>query len=423
MTRAPRGPAVGRRLGAAVVALLLLAACTGTREPRPPTLLVVGAAPGGAPHLLLLEDVTETARPGEPRLVLVPGGARPLPAPAVALDFEDRGLERPAAWVLTREVADDGGAPAVTAYLQRFLVAEVDTADPAAFAEDLDRRVTLTAPGGGGALDGLSPTAPSTCPTALQVDRTGSWAVVLDDPARCGGGEHPELWLVPLAPDLGPPRSVLGTQDLAPLAPYLDQRPLDQAVYFLVGGIDTTNVFALDLSDDGGAERLEGASLPERAVDLRTAAGAGDLLLALADDDLLAVDVARPGPALRTGTQAGGAALATDPTGLSSEVLVLTGTVVAFHEDPEDGSPDTASRLAVAATVDPLTRFAYAVGEGRLTVLDLLTGGSTDRSFQAYTEPLPELELPSGAPASLSGADTGPVTVIGWVRAATPPAP
>jgi len=77
----------------------------------------------------------------------------------------------------------------------------------------------------------------------------------------------------------------------------------------------------------------------------------------------------------------------------------------------------------VAATIDPLTRFAYAVGEGRLTVLDLLTGGDTDRSFQAYTEPLPELELPRGAPASLVGADSGPVTVIGWVRAATPPAP
>lgn len=412
-----------RRLAAALAAALLLASCTGTREPRPTTLLVVGAAPGGAPRLLLVEDVTETAPPGDPRLVVVPGGARDLPAPAVALDFEERGLDRPAAWVLTRAVADSGGTPAVTAYLQRFEVADVDPTDPTAFAEDAPRRVTLTEPGGSGVLDGRSPTSPATCPTALQVDEDGTFAVVLDDPPRCGSGDHPELWLVPLRPGLGQPRSLLGTQDLAPLPPYLDQRSSDQVVYFLVGAIERTHVYALRGADDDAARRLEGVSLPAPASDLAAAAGAGDLLLALAQGDLLATNLVEPGPALRTDTVDTAAALAADPTGTAPEVLALGGAVVAFHEDPEDGEPDTATRPSVAATIDPLTRFAYAVGEGRLTVLDLLTGGDTDRSFQAYTEPLPELELPRGAPASLVGADSGPVTVIGWVRAATPPAP
>ncbi len=411
-----------RRTAAAVAALLLLVSCTGTKEPRPATLLLVGAAPGGTPRLLLVQDVTESAPPGDPRLVVVPGSARDLPAPAVALDFEDRGLDRPAAWVLTRAVADVGGVPAVTAYLQRFAVAEVDPADPAAFAEDVAARVTLTEPGGSGVLDGLSPTSPETCPTDLQVDSAGSFAVVLDDPPRCGGGGHPELWLVPLEPGMGAPRSLLGTQDLAPLAPYLDQRSLDQVVYFLVGAIDRTHVYALRGPGDD-PERLEGATLPEPASELSAATGAGDVLLALADGDLLAVDLEDPGPAVRTKTAPTATGLAADPTGLTPEVLALGDLVVAFHEDPEDGEPDTASRPAVAATVDPLTRFAYAVGEGRLTVLDLLTGGDTDRSFQAYTEPLPELELPRGAPPSLVGADPRPVTVIGWVRAMTPPAP
>lgn len=413
------------RLAAGLVAALalLLAACTGTREPRPPTLLIVGAAPGGQPRLLLVEDVTASALPGQPRLTVVPDSDRPLPAPAVALDFEDRGLERSAAWVLTREVADEGGAPAVTAHLLRFRVSEVDPAEPTAFLEDAARRVTLTTPAGGGVLDGLSPTAPATCPTALQVDRSGTWAVVLDDPQVCGATGHAEVWLVPLEEGTGGPSALLGTQDLAPLAPYVDQRPLEERVYFFVSAIDRTHVYAATLGSDAPAARLDALVLPQRAEDLVDAAGAGDLLVALADDELLAVDVADPGPTTRADTVTGAFSVVVDPTGLAPELLTVAESVVAFHEDVRDGTPDTALRPAVAATIDPLTRFAYAVGEGRITVLDLLTGGQTDRSFQSYTEPLAELELPAGAPASLPGASTEPVTVIGWVRAATPPAP
>ncbi|HRN19417.1 MAG TPA: hypothetical protein PLU66_10070, partial [Trueperaceae bacterium] len=42
---------------ALALAAALLAGCTGTKEPRPPTLLIVGyEAAGGAPTLALVED-------------------------------------------------------------------------------------------------------------------------------------------------------------------------------------------------------------------------------------------------------------------------------------------------------------------------------------------------------------------------------
>src|SRR5690606_40471835 len=117
------------------------------------------------------------------------------------------------------------------------------------------------------------------------------------------------------------PISLQATIDVAPLAPYVDQRPVQQVAYFLVGGISTTSVYRYVLGQDGSAERLEGVSLPARAEDLAAATGAGDLLLAVADDELLAVDLARPGPAVRSGTVDGAVALAADPTGLAPEGL------------------------------------------------------------------------------------------------------
>ncbi len=399
---------------------LLLAACTGTTEPRPPTLLVIGTVQGDQPRLILVEDVSATAPRGQPRLAVVPGGGRPLLAPAVALDFEDRGLTRPAAWVLTRSVTDAGGAPAVTAHLQRFSTADVDPAGPSAFAEDAAARVTLTAPGGGGVLDGLSLTSPATCPTALQVDRAGTFAVVLDDPASCGGADHAELWLVPL--DGSDPRTLEGTNPVAPLPAYLDQRGDDQAVYFLVDAISSTHVY-VHTSSSGDTERLTNVTLPARASDLRAAAGAGDLLVALSAQDLLTARLDGLEPPVRSATRADADELVADPTGVAPELLALDGTALAFHTDPADRTPNVAQRPAVAATIDPLIRFAYVVGQGAVTIVDLLTGGDTGRTFQAHLELLPEVELPAGAPASLPGADTAPVGVIGWFRAVAPVPP
>src|SRR5690606_15342680 len=124
---------------------------------------------------------------------------------------------------------------------QRFAVADIDPADPVAFGEDVPARVTLTEPGGTGVLDGLSLTSPTTCPVAMHVDGSGETAVVLDDPSSCGSGDHVELWLVPLAG--GDPQALEGTNDVAALPPYVDQRATPGVVYFLVDGIDSTHVY------------------------------------------------------------------------------------------------------------------------------------------------------------------------------------
>ncbi len=393
----------------ASTALVTLVGCTGTSEPRPPTLLVVGAAPGGQPQLLLVEDVSATAPRGEPRLEVLTGAARDLLAPAVALDLEDRSGDRHAAWVLVRSVTGPGGTPPVTAHLQRFTVAGIDPANPVAFAEDTTVRLTLTEPGGTGVLDGLSLTSPVTCPVALQVDRAGEHAVVLDDPSRCGSADHAELWLVPLEPG-GVPLALQGTNDVAALPAYLDQRGTDQVVYFLVDGIGSTHVYR-HVIGEGSSERLPALDVPEPASGLVSAAGAGDTLVVLAEEDLLSVDLVGEDAVQRADTRAGGLDLVVDQTGVSPEVLVLTGASVAFHSGPLDPDPDLTSRQATAATIDPVIRFGYAVSEGTMTIIDLLTGGDSDRSFRPHTEPLPELELPE--------AEDGPLSVVGWVRALT----
>lgn len=393
-------------------ALMLLSGCTGTSEPRPPTLLLVGAAPGGQPSLLLVEDVSATAPRGEPRLEVVPGASRPLLAPAVALDFEDRAGDRDAAWVLVRTAAGPGGSPPASSHLQRFTVADVDPADPIAFGEDASARVTLTEPGGTGVLDGLSLTSPTTCPVAMQVDRDGETAVVLDDPSRCGSGDHAELWLVPLAG--GDPQALEGTNDVAALPSYLDQRDSPNSVYFLVDGINSTHVYRQVIGDTG-SERLTGLDVPEPASRLRSAAGSGDVLIVLGQEDLLSVDLATVEAAERADTRVNARELVVDPTGISPEVLVLDASSVAFHSTPLDPSPDIATRPAAAATIDPVTRFGYAVDEGTLTIIDLLTGGDSDSTFRPHVEPLADLELPAG--------DDGPLSVVGWVRAITPDAP
>ncbi len=395
-------------VGALMAAATVLAGCTGTTEPRPPTLLVIGAAPGGQPQLLLVEDVSATAPRGEPRLEVVPGGARALLAPAVALDFEDRAGERDAAWVLVRS----SGGSGVTASLQRFEVDEIDPDEPSAFGEDVAARVSLTEPGGTGVLDGLSPTSPTTCPVALQVDGDGETAVVLDDPSACGSGDHVELWLVPLAG--GAPTALEATNPVAALAPYLDQATGDGVVYFLVDGIGSTHVYRHALGTDG-SDRLVDVNVPEPASRLVSAAGSGARLVVLSDEDLLTVDLEEGGDATRADTRPNARGLVVDTTGIAPEVLVLTGADVAFHSTPEDASPDVAPRAAAAATIDPVTRFGYAVGQGTVTIIDLLTGGDSDSVFRPHVEPLAEMELPTGANGTLS--------VIGWVRAVTPEEP
>lgn len=406
------------RMTAACLAAALLAGCTGTSEPRPPTLLIVGIEDAGAPRLLLVEDVTATAPPGSPRLTVVPGGARDLMAPAVALDFENRATGREAAWVLTRAVVDGGGGPEVTAYLQRFAVHEIDPEATAAFAEDVGARLALTLPGGGGVLDGLSLTSPATCPTALQVSRDGSIAAVLDEPAACGLSDHSELWLIDTSGS-EPPRALEDNNQLVAAGVYLDQRPDEQRLYFLIEAISNTHVYVDDL-DGSPSYRLAQAVLPRRGIDLLEAKGSGDALIALTATELVSIDLAQPAlPAVVSRSLTTGAAsVVADPWGVAPDVIVLGSSRTAVHEDLADADPDTTPFTAVAAAIDPVIYFAYGVAQGRVLIVDLLTGGGSGETLRVHAEQLAEVTLPDGGVAGAEG-----LSVIDWVRALTPLGP
>lgn len=402
---------------AALVACLclLLAACTGTQEPRPATLLLVGVETGGVGNLLLVEDVTATAPVGSPRLVVVPGSARALQGNAVSLDLEDRNVQRPAAWVLTRSVSGVGGVPQVTSYLQRFAVADIDPAAPSAFAEDASARLLLSEPGGTGLLDGLSLTSPFSCPSAVQVNRTGTMAVVLDDPSRCGSSDHPELWL--LATDGSEVRLLQGTNDVLGLPAYLDQRPDTELVYFLVDAINSAHVYVAEV-DGASSHRITDLTVPESPSNLVDLAGAGDALIALAGQDILSLSLSTPAPATRVPTRPGSDALVTDLSGAITELLVLDTSGTAMHTDPTDSPFDSTTARAVAGVLDPVTRFGYGVAEGGIVIYDLLTGGDSGEPFRVHTEPIASLTLPLARPPTLPGADGSRVSVISWVRAA-----
>lgn len=399
-------------LAAALVAVALTA-CTGTKEPQPPTLLVVGvedrSVSPAAPQLLLVEEVTATAPVGDPRLRLVPGSRRALLAAAVAIDFEERDGARDAAWVLTREVDTTGASPAVTSYLQRFFVVDVDPNAPSAFAEDAAARVTLTEPSGTGVLDGVSGSSPATCPTALQVDRSGAHAVVLDDPAACGLTDHPEMWLVDTA--TGDAVTLEGTNDVLPLPPYANQAPSNERVYFLVAGIGSAQVY--QDAFDGASSRVQTLAFGTDAI--TDVAGAGTLLFALTSNELRSVDLSDPtADEVRADSRAGAARIASDPSGVVTQVVVIAEGGMSVHTDREDEQPDNVSYGAAAAAIDPGTRFAYAVAEERIVILDLLTGGDSGDTLRVVPVALPDVTLPS-----VDGAEAG---VIGWIRALPPAA-
>ena len=388
-----------------------LSACTGTKEPQPPTLLVVGvedrSAPPAVPQLLLVEDVTATAPVGDPRLRVVPGSRRALLAPAVAIDFEERDGARDAAWVLTRAIDASGPTPVVTAHLQRFEVADVDPAAPTAFAEDAAALVTLTDPGGTGVLDGVSDSSPATCPTALQVSRSGSHAVILDDPEACGLTDHPELWLVDTGS--GDAMTLEGTNDVLPLPPYANQNPSNERVVFLVAGIGSAHVY--QDAFDGASSRVQTLAF---GTDLITdVAGSGALLFALTGTELRSLDLSDPAAEeVRADTRGSADRLATDPSGVVTQVLVVADEGMSVHQDREDEQPDNVLYGAAGATIDPGTRFAYAVAEERIVILDLLTGGDSGDALRALPVTLPEVTLPSVADAEIG--------VIAWIRALPP---
>lgn len=395
-----------RCLVAFLVLAALLAGCTGTTEPRPPTLLVVGYAAASGPTLALVEDGGPTA--GQARLQFVAGSERALLADAVAIDVEDRDFTRASAWVLVRAQTTSGGVLAVQAWLQRFAVAGIDAAAPAAFAEDPARRVVLS--GSGGVL--VDPGLPgrTVCPSALQVTRNGQWALILDDPAACGEAGFPVQWLLNTV--TGSASALRATADVLATSPYTDQVVGGERGYFLVSAPGGAQVYATDFTNSAtwlGQARLGDSSA---LVDM---AGSGSVLVGLTTSRLTSLDLSDPSATPTAATlevNAGPwARLVTDPLGATTEVLVLNGNRVALHRTP--GTPEVGPVLVAAAagSIDPINRFAYLLTNGSITLVDLLTGlDEYDTPLQSGAFDVPELTLATGADGRALG-------VITWVRA------
>lgn len=401
--------------------LALLAACTGTKEASLPTLLLVGVEEGGVPQLLLIEDVQGASVAAAERLQVVPGSRRELLAPAVAVDLTSRELDRNTAWVLTRSVATVAGALQVRAYLQSFDVAQIDPSAPSAFAEQEGKRRTLTEPGGSGDLDGAgSPNLAGTvCPTALQVSRDGSYAVILDDPAACGfpSSSIPVIWLhntaTGAAQELRPGSEVLGVR------PYSDQRRRfdNEHAYFLVGAIGAAQVYTVNDFTTGRTSSLgtnEVAAEPNDIVDL---GGSSELLVVLSQEGLVTTDLssttAPPTPKL-TPTINDPRRLTVDPLGATRQLLVQSANQVAVHLDASDAEPAKVNFSAHAGTIEPRTSWAYLVGNGEMLIIDLLSRLDPGEPLRSAAQRLVELTLPTGP-------DGRPVSVITWLVATEPP--
>ncbi len=403
-----------RRLALAfALTAALLTACTGTKEPRPPTLLVVGYEPSaGNPTLALVEDAGP-AEAGLQRLEFVAGSERPLLGSAVGMDFEDREGSRSGAWVLVRDQSTVGSVVQVTAYLQRFATLDVNPASPTAFAEDISARVTLTGPGGALVDPGLP--GRTACPSAVQVSRRGRWAVILDDPTACGLSDLPVQWL--LDTQAASASALRATADVLAARPYTDQAPVKERAYFLVNAIRRAQVYATDfISPAAWFKSIELESGDSPMLDF---AGGGTLLVGLSDKTLTSVDLSDPTakttPADLKQTAGARSRLVMDPFGAAPEVFVLDTNRVVMHRSPSAAEVGSIPNYAAAAAIDPANRFAYLLIDGAVEVVDLLSGPDLyDMPFRWEMFSVSELTLPIGPLGR-------PLGVIDWVRATEPP--
>lgn len=405
----PRPPRHVRTLLWVALAALLLSSCTGTKTELPPPLLIVGVSAGGGPQLALIEDLGVEAARGE-RFALVEGSLRSLSAPAVALDFVDREGERATVWVLTREVTAEG----VRAYLEPFTAAGIDPSEPTAFARSSAQALTLVTPAGDGVLD--QPLARSlSCPSAMQVSRTGTWFLVLDVPAECDAStaEYPVVWLVERAQGVATP--LQQGNEVLPLEPYTDQREEPERGYFLVAGPNGAQVYATTEGERSSAW-FGGRLLEASPSTLKTAAGSGRELLVVADAALTGVHLAGSEEPLGSSTTVTTPRrLVADPLGYAEHALVLGASEVGVHLLGDALGEVEVKKVpfprAAAGTVDPLLYYGYAVREGALLTIDLLTASSEDERLSSLVQQVEGLVLPQG-PAGDA------LSVLGWVRAA-----
>lgn len=335
-----------------LLALLVLAGCTGTQEESIPILLVVGSVENGGSQLQLVEDVRDPLANPPRNLVPVPGSVQPLPSPPVSFDVVDRNGERSELVVL-----DEGGT------VRFFDLSNL----PSSFSPSRNSvNVAELIPAD-------SAVGPAFCWRQVQVGgepaQPGRYAAVLDS---CSA-ESTEVYVVDLIDEqflYALSLEHVAAQPLLPAGIYVDQ--VSNRLYFATDDFTDTLVQSLPLGGDAGPEELGQVAIdPLRATDLAPLANGIGLL----GDDLLAVvpfeGTPQSSPA-DTGLSSA-KRLLPDPSGNVELLVALSDSRAALLDGLEDEDPVSLflQEPLADATLEPVQRFAYLLEEGGIEILDL----------------------------------------------------
>ena len=392
---------------APILVALGLTGCTGTFEAGPPTLLVV-AFDDGTPRVGLVKDTFRALDAAGRDLVFVPGSARVLPEPAVAIDVVDRAGTRPTAVVLSRGA---GTAPAT--YLRGFSLAGIDPASPSAFVEDPEYTFTLA--NGGTGDDGLLETrlAADYCLVDAQITRTGRYLAVFEERSACGGASFRAVYVLDLeAARTGTDPLVAVFDSPAPtnaglyVDPTGDLDARGRAAVYFVDPVEGLKAFRFDTREVVDLDIAIAPFDPSGVVDIGRV---GAALILVESDAYVIVDPTTTTPtATRVDSASGLTTMVPDPLGITTSAVFLAGDQLVVHDDVSaDGfAEESSAPVRTGASLEPIDRFVYLLGDERIGVFDLLTFEGSSVQVRAFSIP----EIPAA-------------TALTWTRAAAVAAP
>lgn len=404
----------------------VLVACTGTTENLPPLLLAVSRVygAGSAPQMVLVEDsynssnasATSSSSP-----TVLNGSAEPLPYPAVASDTVDRAGNRPAVIVLTRDLA--GGTSPASA-LVTFNLTGIDPASPTAFRQTSLLQLT------GGTTPLFSGTGGPWCFSGISVSLTGRFVYLVDDPNACLSSPTPgavvRLYQVDTATrqatEVAPPSS-----PLLPTVPFDDQQSSpNESLYVAVQGVQGSfaQLWKVPVPYDS-TQWTQPATMT--GTDQLALKGSGTTLLTATNASpygtptqgvpsaIDSLSLPASGGGTSVATIDGVRAMAVDPTGASTQVVVAgydRSAVLAKPSDaqPEAETPSYYGLTGVAATMDYRNNYAYVINNGTIVRLDLLSLGTSSSGWYAKFSLSTDLALPTDAGGRYLAA-------LSWARA------
>lgn len=350
------------------IVLAALAACTGTSEERLPTLLVVGFGEAAQPEVALIRTALTAAEEAEGGFTFLEPSRQGLAAPAVDFAVTERNGSRSELVVLSR--AESGAA-----YLDFFNLQGISADAPDAFAPSRPRRALSSFPG----------VAANFCPEAVQVSRTGRFAVVFSG-TSCGDDAAVDIF--DLETNRALPRITGGTFGLVTAPPYLDQQT--DTLYYLQQKVNNAELIALRLADPDFAATSV-ATLP--GLDQRGLTQIGATLLMLYPSSFVTVPLATPTENVVVDSVPDSRSFIDNLSPVETSVLILGSNRLTVHRLLDDADEQSVPIPVRSATYDPLERFVYLASEGQIVRFDLLRySGSFSGLLRTFT--LPELVQP-----------------------------